>query len=172
MKHTRHICAVGATAAAWFLAYAAAATAQKSPVDIQEAGLRTALAPTAAVIAREGEAIKVEFPIRLAFVPDGMELLPAGTQMLDILARSLRAHEHTQVVVAVYTDAIGGSEFNQQQSLARAAVVVGYLRDKSVAGARLIARGVGESEPLSAENTPAGRDLNRRLQLIITPLSS
>jgi outer membrane protein OmpA-like peptidoglycan-associated protein len=49
--------------------------------------------------------------------------------------------------------------------------VVGYLRDKSVAGARLIARGVGESAPL-VPRPPAGRDLNRRLQVIITPLSS
>ncbi len=172
MQHARHIRAVGASAAAWLLALAALAGAQDSPLDVQEAGLRTALAPTAAVIARDGEAIKVEFPIRLAFVPDGMELLPTGTQMLDILARSLRAHEQTQVVVAVYTDAIGSSDFNHRQSLARAEVVVEYLRGNHVAIARLIARGVGESEPLSAENTPAGRDLNRRLQLIITPLSS
>jgi chemotaxis protein MotB len=172
MRHTRHIRAVGASAAAWLLALAALAGAQNSPLDAQEAGLRTSLAPTAAVITREAEAIKVEFPIRLAFVPDGMELLPAGTQMLDILARSLRSHEHTQVVVAVYTDAIGSTEFNQQQSLARAEVVVEYLRGNRVAGARLVARGVGETEPLSAESTPQGRDLNRRLQLIITPLSS
>jgi outer membrane protein OmpA-like peptidoglycan-associated protein len=172
VKHTRQIRAAGASAAAWLLALAALAGGENSSLDVQEAGLRTSLAPTAAVIARDGEAIRVDFPIRLAFVPDSMELLPTGTQMLDILARSLRAHEHTQVVVAVYTDAIGSSEFNQQQSLARAEVVVEYLRSNHVAGARLIARGVGESAPLSAENTPAGRDLNRRLQLLITPLSS
>src|SRR5258708_10378009 len=172
MNRTCPIGALGATAAAWLLAFAAVADAAGSPVDLQEADLRTALAPTAAVITRNGEAVKVDYPIRLAFVPDGVQLLPAGTQMLDIVVRSLRAHEHSQVVVAVYTDAIGSNEFNQQQSLARAEVVVGYLRDRSIAGVRLIARGVGESEPLSAENTPAGRDLNRRLQLIITPLSS
>jgi outer membrane protein OmpA-like peptidoglycan-associated protein len=172
MDHARHFRTVGASAAAWLLALTAWAGAQNSTTDIQEVGLRTALAPTAAVITREGETIKVELPIRLAFVPDGMTLLPSGTQMLGILASSLRAYEQTQVVVAVYTDAIGSSDFNQQQSLARAKVVVEYLRGEHVAEARLIARGVGESEPLSAENTPAGRDLNRRLQLIITPLSS
>jgi outer membrane protein OmpA-like peptidoglycan-associated protein len=162
MKHARHVRAVGASAATWLLVLAAWAGAQNSPLDEQEAGLRTALAPTAAVIARDGEAIKVEFPIRLAFIPDGMTLLPTGTQMLDIVARSLRAHEQTQLVVAVYTDAIGSGDFNHQE----------YLRSSHVAASRLIARGVGESEPLNAENTPAGRDLNRRLQLIITPLSS
>jgi len=172
MQAIRHIRGVGIVAAALLLATTALADADPSAVDVQEAGLRTSLAPTAALIAREGETLKLNFPIRLAFVPDGLELLPTGKQMLDILARSLRAHEHTQVVVAVYTDALGSSEFNQQQSLARAEVVVGYLRDRAVAGARLIARGVGESAPLNAENTPAGRDLNRRLQVIITPLSS
>ncbi len=172
MNRTCPIRALGATAIAWLLAFAAPAGAPGSPLDVQEADLRTALAPTAAVVTRESEAVKLDYPVRLAFVPDGVQLLPTGTQMLDIVVRSLRAHERTQVVVAVYTDAIGSSEFNQQQSLARAEVVVGYLRDRSISGARLIARGVGESEPLSAENTPAGRDLNRRLQLIITPLSS
>jgi len=172
MQDIRGIRVVGLLAAALLLAVDAVADAAKSPVDAQEASLRISLAPTAAVITREGEALKVEFPIRLAFVPDGMDLLPTGKQMLDILARSLRSREHTQVVVAVYTDAIGSAEFNQQQSLARAEVVVKYLGDRSIAGARLIARGVGESAPLSAENTPAGRDLNRRLQVIITPLSS
>jgi outer membrane protein OmpA-like peptidoglycan-associated protein len=162
-----------AAAVALLLALAAAAAGpEPSPLDAQEAGLRISLAPTAAVIVRDGEALEVNFPVRLAFVPDGTDLQPAGRQMLDIVAASLRSHEHTQVVVAVYTDAIGSSEYNQQQSLARATVVVDYLRAARVAAARLVARGVGEGEPLSAENTPAGRDLNRRLRLTITPLSS
>ena len=90
VKHTRQIRALGATAAAGLLALTALAGAQSSPLDVQEAGLRTSLAPTAAVIARDGEAIRVDYPIRLAFVPDGMELLPTGTQMLDILAVARR----------------------------------------------------------------------------------
>jgi outer membrane protein OmpA-like peptidoglycan-associated protein len=117
-------------------------------------------------------ALQLRYPIRLAFVADGMELLPAGKEMLNILARSLRQYERSQVVVAVYTDAIGSDEFNQQQSQARAAVVSAYLHERGVAAPRLIARGAGESAPLNAENTPEGRDLNRRLELTITPLSS
>jgi outer membrane protein OmpA-like peptidoglycan-associated protein len=50
--------------------------------------------------------------------------------------------------------------------------VVAYLQIRGVAPERLVARGVGEAVQLPAPNTPEGRDLNRRLELTITPLSS
>lgn len=138
----------------------------------EEADLRTALAPTAAVIEHAERGVIVHCPARLAFAADRAELLPAGTAVLDALAHSLRAYRHTQLVVAVYTDAIGSSEFNQQQAQARAGVVVAYLQIHGIAPERLIARGVGEAAQLPAPDTPEGRDLNRRLELTITPLSS
>lgn len=138
----------------------------------QEASIRTALAATAAVIERAPGALDLQFPARLAFAADRAELLPNGTAFLDVLAHSLRTYKRTQLVVAVYTDLIGGSDFNKQQAQARAAVVVAYLQIKGVAPERLIARGVGEDAQLAAPNSPEGRDLNRRLVLTITPLSS
>jgi len=143
-----------------------------APLAAQEAELRAALAPTAAVVVRSPGALELWYPIRLAFAPDGTELLPAGTAMLDLVAQSLRSYEHTAVVVAVYTDAIGSDDYNQRQSESRAAVLVEALESRGVAPARLVARGQGESAQLEAPNTPQGRDLNRRVQLIITPLSS
>jgi outer membrane protein OmpA-like peptidoglycan-associated protein len=144
----------------------------QSPLLAQEAELRTSLAPTAAVIMRSNAVLEVWYPVRLAFAADATDLLPAGVAMLDLLARSLRQYAHTEIVVAVYTDAIGSTEFNLQQSQARAAAVVSYLVSKGVSAARLVARGAGKSTPLEAPNTPEGRDLNRRLQVVITPLSS
>jgi len=138
----------------------------------QEAGLRTALASTAAVIEHAHGAVVVRYPARLAFAADRAELLPTASSMLDVLLHSLRDHKRTQLVVAVYTDAIGSVEFNQQQAQARAAAVVAYLQMRGIAADRLVARGVGEGEQLPAPNTPEGRDLNRRLELTITPLSS
>jgi outer membrane protein OmpA-like peptidoglycan-associated protein len=150
-----------------------AATWDPAPaLEVQEAGLRIALAPTAAVIVHAGATLRVQYPGRLAFLPDTERLRPEGTAMLDLFARSLRQYPRTQVVVAVYTDALGGSDFNKRQSQARASAVVSYLHSKGVARARLVARGIGDKAPLTAENTPEGRDLNRRLELTITPLSS
>ena len=168
------ICAAAAVCAAGLApACAAEPAAELSPLLAdQEAGLRTSLAETAAVIVRAGEALQLRFPARLAFVPDRPELLPAAMTMLDLLARSLREYERTGIVVAVYTDVIGSAEYNQEQARARAAEVVAYLATRGISPARLVARGAGESSPLEAPNTPEGRELNRRLELTITPLSS
>jgi outer membrane protein OmpA-like peptidoglycan-associated protein len=129
------------------------------------------LAQTAVVISRADSAIELWYPVRLAFIPDGTELLAPATSMLDVLARSLREFEHSNVLVAVYTDSIGASTYNQLQSQSRAEAVVAYLETKGISPARLVARGAGESAPLEAPNTPEGRDLNRRVQIVITPLS-
>lgn len=142
--------------------------AAMAPLPAQEAELRAALAPTAAVVVSSPGALELWYPVRLAFAPDSTELLPAGTAMLDLVAHSLRSYRHTTVVVAIYTDAIGSSESNQGQSELRAAVLVDALKSRGVAPARLIARGLGESAQLEAPNTAEGRDLNRRVQLVIT----
>jgi len=155
------------------LAGAAMAPAAGAPaLAAQEAQLRIALAHTAAVIVGGADSLELRFPARQAFAPDTAELLPSGRAMLDLLARSLRDFGGTQVVVAVYTDAIGSEEFNRQQARTRAVALVAYLKSRGVAPARLIARGVGEGAPLEAPNTPEGRDLNRRVVFTITPLSS
>jgi outer membrane protein OmpA-like peptidoglycan-associated protein len=141
------------------------------PASAQELALRTSLAQTAVVISRSGSALELLYPIRLAFVADGTDLLAPATVMLDLLVHSLREYEHSNIAVSVYTDAIGSSLYNQQQSQSRADAVVAYLVAKGISPERLVAKGVGETAPLEAPNTPEGRDLNRRLQVTITPLS-
>ena len=166
MMDSRHVSAICAATALF------AATVGLASAASQESELRTSLAQTAVVIVQVDAGLRLLYPARSAFVADAAELLPAGKALLDLLAHSLRKYRRTQIVVAVYSDAIGSSQFNQQQAQARAASVAAYLQIKGVAAARLIARGVGESAPLNAENTAEGRDLNRRLELTITPLSS
>jgi outer membrane protein OmpA-like peptidoglycan-associated protein len=137
-----------------------------------EVELRAALAPTAAVVTRSPGALELWYPVRLTFATDGTELLPAAATLLDLVAHSLRSYDGMAIVVAVYTDAIGSAEYNQHQSETRAAVLVEALKARGIAPERLIARGPGKSAQLEAPNTPEGRDLNRRVQLVITPLSS
>jgi outer membrane protein OmpA-like peptidoglycan-associated protein len=151
---------------------AAEAARAPGPLAAQEAELRFALADTAVVVSRDDEALQLRFPVRLAFAPDESRLLPAATAMLDTLARSLRDHERTMVEIAVYTDAIGSSDFNALQAETRAAAVAAYLHGRGLPARRFIIRGAGESQPVSAENTPEGRDLNRRLEFTLRALSS
>jgi outer membrane protein OmpA-like peptidoglycan-associated protein len=50
--------------------------------------------------------------------------------------------------------------------------VVAYLGTKGIAAARMVTRAGGEGAPLAPDNTPEGRDQNRRLEMTITPLPS
>jgi outer membrane protein OmpA-like peptidoglycan-associated protein len=143
-----------------------------TPLGAVEAHLRTALAASAAVIEREGAALRVRFPVRGAFVMDQLALLPDFTASLDALAHVLRGQEQLAVIVTVYTDATGSESFNLQQSLQRAQAIGAYLAERGLAGRRVEVHGAGESQPLPAEDTPEGRDLNRRVEISISALSS
>ena len=165
------LCAL-AMAAAANLGLTDEPAAAPSRLANQEAELRGSLATTAATVVHTSDSVTLNFPVRLAFGADRDELLPAGTEVLDAVAHSLKDYKHTQLVISVYTDAIGSSDFNQQQSQARATAVLDYLRSKGVETERMVARGAGEGAQLAAPNTPEGRDLNRRLELTITTLSS
>ena len=76
------------------------------------------------------------------------------------------------VQIVVHTDATGSEEFNRLQSQQRADLLAGYLQRHGVAARRLFAHGAGEAEPLSTAPTAEGRDLNRRVELVIGALSS
>ena len=64
-----------------------------------------------------------------------------------------------------YTDDRGSDELNQKLSEARAKAVADYLVTKGVDAARLTSAGYGESKPIAANDTEAGRAQNRRVTL-------
>ena len=151
---------------------ASAIAATASSLGAVEAHLRTALAASAAIIEHDGGLVRLRFPARVAFTPDQSTLLPDFTASLDELARILRGQDQLAITVSVYTDATGSEAYNQQFTEQRAGVIASYLAGHGIAAHRIIARGGGESAPLPAENTPEGRDLNRRVEFSISALSS
>jgi outer membrane protein OmpA-like peptidoglycan-associated protein len=137
-----------------------------------EVRLRAALSGSSAIIERETAAVHLRFPAHSAFAPDQFTLLPAFASALDELAHALHRQEQLKLTVSVYTDATGSETYNQQFSQQRAGVIATYLAAHGIPAHRIIARGGGESAPLPAENTPEGRDLNRRVEFSISALSS
>ena len=142
------------------------------PLTMLEASLRTDLAATAAVIDSGNATVQLRYPVRLAFAADQYALLPAFTALLDRLAHTLRNYDQVVVEVAVYTDAIGSEKFNAAQSQQRGEAISAWLRERGVASRRLSVRGGGETAAVKAENTPEGRDLNRRVEITLSVLSS
>jgi outer membrane protein OmpA-like peptidoglycan-associated protein len=142
------------------------------PLSMVESSLRTELAATAAVIDSGNEALLLRYPVRLAFAADQNALRPAFTALLERLLHVLHTHDRVAVTVAVYTDAIGAESFNDAQSLQRGAAIATWLRERGIAARRLSVRAGGESAPLKAENSPEGRELNRRVEIAFSILSS
>ena len=172
LKYFCHIVLLAVASAGWGSAAVAAKPVSSRWFAAQEAALRTSLAATAAIVVRTDQALQVKLPVSSVFAADAVELLPDGKALLDLLAAAVRKSVRTQIVVAIYTDAIGSSAYNLQQSQTRAAVVTAYLQAQGIAAPRLIARGAGESAPLNAEKTPEERELNRRVEMTISALSS
>nr|WP_041603774.1 OmpA family protein [Thioflavicoccus mobilis] len=91
---------------------------------------------------------------------------------LDKISTIVKRYGKTQLVINGHTDSVGSAAYNQQLSERRAAAVQNYLLADGVVLERLSARGYGESEPIASNDIPEGRRLNRRVDIIIIPITA
>ncbi len=96
---------------------------------------------------------------------DANELLPQAYKDLDRLAAAMGQDLDMDIVVEGYTDALGSRHYNMKLSEFRAQVVKVYLTAKGIAPSRIMAVGRAEENPVDANDTPAGRSANRRVEI-------
>lgn len=120
-----------------------------------------------AEVERVGEGIKVTFPSGLLFDFDSARLRPAVEEDLREFARSVRDFEGTQVLIVGHTDTIGSEAYNENLSERRAAAVEEFLYRHGVLGENVMAVGKGETEPVATNETEAGRQQNRRVEIAL-----
>jgi outer membrane protein OmpA-like peptidoglycan-associated protein len=87
------------------------------------------------------------------------ESAKALRDLVDALSRAANLN----VDIEGHTDAVGDAAANQQLSERRAAAVVAYLSARGITPSRLRAVGMGESTPVASNDTPEGRQENRRV---------
>ena len=92
------------------------------------------------------------------------ELLPESKVELQKLIDFLNLNPTLVIEIAGHTDNIGSQEYNQKLSEARAREVFKYLVNHGINSSRLTYTGYGFSEPMSTNETPDGRALNRRTE--------
>jgi outer membrane protein OmpA-like peptidoglycan-associated protein len=120
-----------------------------------------------ATVARVGEGIEVTFASGLLFAFDSDQILPtAGTNLAE-LAKSLNKYPDSQLLIVGHTDNVGDNSYNQSLSERRSNSAATYLATQGVARTRLTASGKGESEPVATNDTDAGRQQNRRVEVAI-----
>ncbi|MFN2566978.1 MAG: OmpA family protein [Gemmatimonadaceae bacterium] len=120
-----------------------------------------------AVVERVGEGIQVTFESGLLFDFNSDRIKPAAAENLRNLARSLNNYPNTDLVIVGHTDDVGSDEFNADLSQRRSRAAADYLASLGVNPARLRTFGRGESEPVAANTSDAGRQQNRRVEVAI-----
>ena len=96
------------------------------------------------------------------------ELNPGAARPLDQLAQFLRENAQRTVAIEGYTDSAGTDTQNQALSERRATAVKNSLTDRGVASSRVSARGMGEANPVAGNDTAAGRQRNRRVEIVLS----
>ena len=99
----------------------------------------------------------------------GQATLKAGADRdLDRLAQALKDNQNTRVKIEGYTDSVGSASYNQQLSERRAEAVAVALRMRGVPADRYDAEGLGKEYPVASNNTPEGRQQNRRVEIVFS----
>ncbi|HEX6627212.1 MAG TPA: OmpA family protein [Gemmatimonadaceae bacterium] len=120
-----------------------------------------------ATIQRVGEGIAVTFPSGILFPFNSTEILPAGKENLQQLAKSLENYPNSDILIVGHTDSVGTDAYNQDLSQRRSQAASAYLQSLGVPASRLQTQGRGESEPIESNDTDAGRARNRRVEVAI-----
>ncbi|MEM7430611.1 MAG: OmpA family protein [Pseudomonadota bacterium] len=140
-------------------------------MDRQEAELRAELEGTGVSVTRIGDNITLNMPGNVTFATDSSDLNPAFFDVLKSVGKVLKEYEQTVVEVAGHTDSTGSDEYNQALSERRSSTVSQYLNSRGIKNQRLISVGMGENMPVADNGTETGRQLNRRVEITMVPLT-
>jgi len=139
--------------------------------DRQEAKLRAELDRTGVSVTRIGDNITLNMPGNVTFATDSADLNASFFEVLNSVGLVVNEFNQTVIEVAGHTDSTGADTYNQQLSERRAAAVATYLRTRSVLADRIITVGQGEGRPVASNDTDAGRQQNRRVEITLVPLT-
>jgi outer membrane protein OmpA-like peptidoglycan-associated protein len=95
-------------------------------------------------------------------------LKPGAKSTLSKIAKQLQTDPSLKIAVEGHTDNVGGTAMNQSLSEKRASAVRDYLVSEGISGDHITADGKGEESPIATNKTAAGRQQNRRVELVIT----
>lgn len=138
--------------------FATALAARESSVEDRLAKLGAEVTATEVVIRLPGSVL---------FDFDSAAIRPDAERTLGEVAAVLSAYGERPIRVEGHTDSIASDAYNQGLSEKRAAAVVKWLGERGVAVRRMRAAGFGESRPVADNATSAGRQGNRRVEIVI-----
>lgn len=160
-------------------AQAADAKAQAADAKVQAADAQRMTAE-AEVRARQLEAMLADMAAKktergmivtlndVLFNVDQAQLKPEGMRNVQKLAEFMKQYPQRMVLVEGYTDSTGSSAHNMDLSKRRADAVRAALGAMDISHDRIATRGYGEEYPVAGNDTTANRQLNRRVEIILS----
>jgi outer membrane protein OmpA-like peptidoglycan-associated protein len=171
-----------ARAAAEAAKRAADADAQRSLLQAQQAQAAVAQAEQEKIALRERlrEQLSVVLETRetarglivnvsdVLFDTGSATLKPGAREKLARVAGILASHPDLKIEIEGHTDSVGGDDYNQRLSQRRAESVRSYLVQQKIPPTAVESEGFGESRPVATNATSAGRQQNRRVELVVS----
>lgn len=102
------------------------------------------------------------------FKTGSYELLPGAQLRLAKVSGIVLAYPGLHLDVEGHTDSVGGDEYNLTLSQRRAQAVRDYLVQQGILETSIVARGFGKTRPVASNDTPEGRQQNRRVELVLS----
>jgi outer membrane protein OmpA-like peptidoglycan-associated protein len=118
-------------------------------------------------VMRVGEGITVTFPEGLLFAFDSDDINVSAQANLKRFATSLGKYPRTNTLIVGHTDSKGTDQYNLGLSDRRAQSAVNFLGAHGVERARMRTSARGSADPIATNDTDAGRQQNRRIEVAI-----
>ena len=158
----------GKKGAAWGAGIGAAAGAGTGAyMDVQARKLRQELLNTGVQVSTENGQIRLIMPSNITFDTDSAVFKTSFNPILDSVAKVFAEYDKTMVQITGHTDNTGTVAYNNTLSQKRASAVATYLMNRGIAASRISAAGMGPSYPIASNNTAAGREQNRRVEISV-----
>ncbi|HZQ20886.1 MAG TPA: OmpA family protein [Terriglobales bacterium] len=102
------------------------------------------------------------------FKSGSFELLPGARERLAKISGIVLAYPTLHLQIEGHTDSVGTDEYNQELSEYRADAVRDYLVQQGISANQIAAKGLGKTGPIASNDTPEGRQQNRRVELVLS----
>lgn len=134
------------------------ATAQVKEMESEIAGLKSKQTDRGLVLTLD----------EVLFETNKAELKPGAEKALNRLAQFLQKNDSSKLLIEGHTDSTGAAEYNRKLSSKRAKAVGDSLKNSGISEDRIKSKGLGEEYPIATNKTVAGRQENRRVEIIIS----
>ncbi len=94
-------------------------------------------------------------------------IMPGGLQAIDKLANFLKKNPGRGVLIEGHTDSVGKAEFNMHLSQRRSEAVRNALLERGISAGKITTKGYGKDYPVASNATAEGRQLNRRVEIVV-----